>query len=76
MVQDSVKFGLIARLDVLVEVLLKVTHLVRDEAKCMMQREPLRILGILVKVLPQAIQFSEDSFCFHINSVEVRSVDQ
>ena len=41
-----------------------------------MQREPFGILGILVKVLPQAIQFSEYSFCFHINSVEMRSVNQ
>jgi hypothetical protein len=48
MIQHSIKFGFITGLDVLIKVLLEIAHLVRDETECMVQREPLGILWILV----------------------------
>lgn len=55
----------IARLDDFVEVLLKVSKVVRNEAERVVQREPLNIRGILIEISALAIEFGENRFDFH-----------
>ncbi len=55
-----------------IEILLKLAHLVGDEAKRVMQREVLRIRHVLVDIGPQAIQLSDDDFSFDFHAVASR----
>lgn len=58
---------MLARLDDFVEVLLKLTHLVRQKAQCMMDREVLGVGHVFVHVGALAIQFSDDDFGFDLH---------
>ena len=45
--------------DDFIKIRLKVVHLVRDEAKDVMERKPFQITGILIKVGTQSVEFSK-----------------
>ncbi|MEO0632421.1 MAG: hypothetical protein AAFY46_17085 [Planctomycetota bacterium] len=53
------------------QIVLELAGLVRDEAERVVQRQPLDIRLILVKVLPQAVELREQGLGFH----GCRSVD-
>ena len=57
-----------------IEIFLELTHLVRDEAERVMQREVLRIRHVLVDIGPQAIQLSDDDFSFDFHAVAFREI--
>ena len=53
-----------ARLDGLVQIGLELTNFVRDKAERVMEREPLRIGGILVQIGTEPVQFRQHFFNF------------
>lgn len=57
----------IARFHDFIEIFLKVSHVIRDETECMMERKPLDICGILGKIIALTIEFGEDWFDLHIS---------
>lgn len=60
---------MLARLHDLVEVLLKLAHLVGNETERVMNREVLRVREILVEVSTLAVEFSKDAFHFDLHAL-------
>ena len=67
-----VQLRMLAILHDFVEILLKLAHLVRDEAERVMQREVLRIRHVFVDIGSQAVQLSDDDFSFDFHAVASR----
>ena len=61
----SVLGDLVTRFDDLIEVFLECPLLVTDEAEDMVQREPLDVGRVLVKISADTVQFGEEFFRFH-----------
>jgi hypothetical protein len=55
-----------ASLSLVVDVLLKVTHLVGNEAEDVMEGEPFDVGLVFVEVLADGVEFGEEGFGFHV----------
>src|SRR5437867_2875005 len=55
----------------LVQVFLKFTHLVGNEAKRVMKREPLDVLRVFLQIAAQAVQFRKHLFGFDRHGVTI-----
>lgn len=50
-------------------VLLEVAHLVRDEGEDVVEGEPFEVGGVLGDILAEAVEFGEEAFGFHGDTI-------